>query len=138
MATISYSSFPDPPHFDDENSSTTSPTHNQLSLMDAPVPVDLNILNISEIAIAEDDCVNAMNHLDSVGFHLSPSTPTKERVRRATMPDSMKPNFQEVLVPHSPFVLFLISLQLLMVVSISWPLFASSNSWHKNRESQSS
>jgi hypothetical protein len=108
MATITYSSFPDSPHFSNEHSSSSkTPTHNQLPRMDAPVPIDLNVVDISEMA-SEGDCANAMNHLDSIGFHLSHSTPTKERARRATMPDSMKPSLQEVPVPHSAFVLFLV------------------------------
>ena len=102
MATITYSSFPDPSHFADENSSTTGPTHDHLPLMDTPVPINFNVIDISEIANEKDDCATAMTHLDSLGFYLSPSTPTKERVRRSTMPDSMKPNLQEVPLPPLP------------------------------------
>src|SRR5277367_516751 len=91
ITTVSYSSFPDPPHFGD-NSCVSFPDE-QLSRMDASIPIggDVNLIDIS--MSGNEDCVPGLNHL---GFHLAPSTPTKERTRRATMPDSMKPGLQQV------------------------------------------
>jgi hypothetical protein len=39
-------------------------------------------------------------------FLLSPSSPVKERSRRATMPDGFKPKTHEVLIPSTPSSIF--------------------------------
>lgn len=104
MATLSYSSFPGPRVADELcSSSVTSSrssclasvlTHAQLSLMDAAVPIDLNVAHmLSDTAVEDeddDDSEDGLSSLD-VGYHIAPTTPIKGRTRRATMPDSMKP-----------------------------------------------
>ena len=106
MATLSYSSFPGPRVADEIcSSSVTSSrssclasvlTHAQLSLMDAAVPIDLNVAHmLSDTAVEDedddgDDSEDGLSSLD-VGYRIAPTTPTKGRTRRATMPDSMKP-----------------------------------------------
>ena len=102
MAAITYASFPDPRFPDDEPSSPTIHPLEQLSLMDgsiitsAPI-VDLNLVDISDLAGEDEDCMAGLTHLDCSGYHLAPSTPTKERTRRATMPESMNYRPHEVL-----------------------------------------
>jgi len=103
MATITYASFPDPRFPDDEPSSPTIHPLEQLSLMDgSPVTstaiVDLDVVDISDLAGEDEDCVAGFTH-DCAGYHLAPSTPTKERTRRATMPESLNHRPHEVDFP---------------------------------------
>lgn len=98
MATITYSSFP---RFGDESSSPTIHPPEQLSPTDAAIPIDSNLVDISDLAAEDEDRVLGLNPLDCAKYHLAPSTPTKERTRRATMPDSMKLGVQGV-PPNSP------------------------------------
>jgi hypothetical protein len=102
MATITYSSF-HRPRIADESPSSSSLPHDQLpqlSLMDASIPIDLNnIVGISDTAIEDENYGTEMTRLDSARYDLAHTTPTKERTRRATMPDSMKCRSHEVL-PH--------------------------------------
>lgn len=101
MSTITYASFPDPRFLDDEPSSPTIHPLEQLSLMDeslvtsAPV-VDLNIIDLVR---EDEDCVTGLTNRDGRGYHLAPSTPTKGRARRATMPESLNHRPHEVSPP---------------------------------------
>lgn len=104
MSTITYASFPDPRFLDDEPSSPTIHPLEQLPLMDesiiasAPI-VDLNIIDISDLVGEDEDCVTGLTNLDCTGYHLAPSTPTKGRTRRATMPESLNHRPHEVYLP---------------------------------------
>jgi hypothetical protein len=101
MAAITYASFPDPHFPDDEPSSPTIHPLEQLSLMDrytvtsTPI-VDLDVVDISDLAAEDEDCVAGFTQ-DCAEYHLAPSTPIKERTRRATMPESM--NYRPYEVP---------------------------------------
>lgn len=107
MASLSYSSFPGPRVADELVSSTSSsaassrssslaialPRTGQLSIMDAAIPIDLKVTNVTpETAVEDDDSEDddGLSLLD-MGYHIAPTTPVKARTRRATMPDSMKP-----------------------------------------------
>lgn len=83
MATIIYSSFPP---IDDELSPQEEVLHN---------PIDLGGFKMSD---SERECGDSS--LDFASHHLSLATPTKERARRATMPEPMKPRAQDVLPSH--------------------------------------
>lgn len=108
MATVTYSSFHGPCIADETHSSTALPQEqfSQLFIMDA-VPIDLKkVVNMSGTAFEDEHCETGLTHLDFARYNLAPSTPTKERNRRATMPDSMKCRPHEVL-SHSCHIHYL-------------------------------
>jgi hypothetical protein len=94
MATISYTSFShDSP---DECSPSILFPLEQLSIMEASIPNDLSRVNSSTVPTDENDCGTRLINLETSGFHLAPTTPTKERTRRATMPEPMTHRSLEV------------------------------------------
>lgn len=108
MASISYTSFP---HVANEPVSSTHISLDQLRMMDNPStmasPMNANCVEIEEDSVvgdereAEDEIATSeFRSLDCAGFHhhhhLGPVTPTKERSRRATMPEPTKPRPQDV------------------------------------------
>jgi hypothetical protein len=97
MAAITYASFPDPRFADEPSSLTIHPHKQSESFMNASTPIDLNVVEISDVAVEDDDFIAGLNPLDCAGYHLAMSTPTKERTRRATMPESMKQRPQGVI-----------------------------------------
>ena len=105
MAAIStYASFP-VPRFPDQPSSPKIHPLEHLSLLDGSTitstpTVDLNVVGISDLAGDNADCIAGFTHPDCAGFHIAPSTPTKERTRRATMPESLNHRTHEVSSPY--------------------------------------
>jgi hypothetical protein len=99
MASISYTSFP--PVVDESPSPVLIPL-DHFSGRDTPtLPVDLNCLEISDTAAEDEDFATSLTPLDCAGYHLAPTTPTKERNRRATMPEPSKHRPQDVYFPSS-------------------------------------
>jgi hypothetical protein len=150
MATLSYSSFPEPRVADElvsssSSSSSTSATSSrssslaialprteQLSIMDAAIPIDLKVTDVSPKTAVEDedseDDDDGLSLLD-VGYHIAPTTPTKARTRRATMPVSMKPvpfPPPDSIIPDDPDLFLFFTL---MVYLAHWPPLPSKDSW---------
>ena len=113
MASISYTSFS--PVGDSEPVSPSLISLDQLRMAgdnSSLVEVDdMNVVDISESVVEdeeeEEDTTAEFRSLDCAGYHhhlVVPITPTKERSRRATMPEPSKPRPQDVssLSPSSP------------------------------------
>ena len=110
MASTSYTSFP---HVADEPASSTHVSLDQLRMTDNPSPVaslkTAKCVEIEEDSVVGDEdegegedeiATSEFRSLDCAGYqhhhHLGPVTPTKERSRRATMPEPTKPRPQDV------------------------------------------
>lgn len=103
MASISYTSFP--PVADDPVSPSLI-SLDQLRMANNSYPVDgMKHVEISESGVEDEDTTSEFGSLDCAGYHhlVAPATPTKERSRRATMPETTKPRPQDVFpLPLSP------------------------------------
>ena len=110
MASISYTSFPP---VADEPASPSLISLEQLRMVDNSSLVDgMNLVEISEFGVEDEETMSEF----SAGYHhlVTPVTPTKERSRRATMPETTKPRPQDVSLSFHPFSL---------PKMISFPLF---------------
>jgi hypothetical protein len=97
MASVTYTSFP--PVIDESPSPVLVPI-DHLSGRDTPtLSIDMHRLEISDTAAEDEDFATSLTPLDCAGYHLAPITPTKERSRRATMPEPSKHRPQDVPIP---------------------------------------
>src|ERR1700724_378878 len=102
MASMSYTSFP---NVADDTPSSTHISLDQLNILVNPSPmaspINANCVEVEEESIVADEkeeeevgdeiATSEFRSLDCAGYHhhhhLGPVTPTKERCRRATMPE---------------------------------------------------
>ena len=109
-SSISYTSFP-PVDVDEPGSPDRSPLE-QLSMADNSFPSVDDLLEMSDSGVEEETTITTttttaeFRSLDCAGFrHLvAPVTPTKERNRRATMPEPAKPRPQDVSLSLLPLL----------------------------------
>ena len=164
MASISYTSFP--PVGDSEPGSPSLISLDQLRMAGDNSPLvevdDMNPVDISESVVEdeEEDTTAEFRSLDCAGYHhhlVVPITPTKERSRRATMPEPSKPRPQDVssLSPSSPSFItsrrgihllvsifclpfyLCIPLRSQMLIIVDRPHFPSPNSQNRSPNSKS-
>jgi len=91
MATLTYTSFG---HASPDELMAMIP-HIQSSHNDTCIPLDNNLVDISGCAIDEVEIESG----NLAPYRVSPITPTRERNRRATMPEILKHRPREVLFP---------------------------------------
>ena len=159
-SSISYTSFP-PVDVDEPGSPDRSPLE-QLRMADNSFPSVDDLLEMSDSGVEEEETTTTttitttaeFRSLDCAGFrHLvAPVTPTKERNRRATMPEPAKPRPQDVSLPcpasffypddflvTSSVILEILShlcpSQILIVVN--WPHLSSSDPQNRSPNSNS-
>ena len=109
--TMTYASFPGPPtkfpaDLDEaigHLSSSSSVSVEESAPFKGPGVEEQVMGSLKEMIVAASAAAGAEGGIGIGGhFLLSPSSPVKERSRRATMPDGFKPKSHEVLIPTSP------------------------------------
>jgi hypothetical protein len=118
MASVIYTSFP--PVVDESACPVGIPLEHLSGRDISALPIDMHCLEISDTGAEDEDFATSLSPLDCAGYHLAPTTPTKERSRRATMPEPSKHRPQDVRFPcfHSPLSLNLLSIPPLLAYSV--------------------
>ena len=96
MARLSYAPFPTT-CVDSLSSPSAILPLEQLTFMETPLPPNGIVEIIDDDANTGEHGSSGMATQDGHAYHLTPTTPTKERMRRATVPESGNHRPQEVL-----------------------------------------
>jgi len=159
-SSISYTSFP-PVDVDEPGSPDRIPLE-QLRMADNSFPSVDDLLEMSDSGVEEEETTITttattaeFRSLDCAGFrHLvAPVTPTKERNRRATMPEPAKPRPQDVSLPcpllsSSSMPSFLVASSVILelqshlcpsqiLIVVNWPHLSSSDPQNRSQNSNS-